>query len=483
MASSHRPDHSSASTNGAAHNGGRGRPVSLEVRQEILRQLGAGRKLVDVAKDFGVHPNSISRWKALAKAAESRPPASALSPTRSSASTPTPSSPPTPTPSSAVATPSSPPTPTRTEESSTTSPRETGRYSAKFKRDVLAQVDAGRKIVEVARQYALPEGTVSRWKKEATDAGGELPAPSSTRPHSSAPSPIDPEHRALVLSLKKAHPNMGLAQVQNQLKRFHALKLSRQLIGRIFTDAGIPLQKKAASAKGANDPSENRFEMSRPNELWAVDFKEFWIHSEKAYALFIIDDFSRFCLGFALTQSPTAELAIDTLERAITRYGRPERILSDRGPQFHAWNGVSRFDEFLASLLVDHSVTKAAHPFTNGKIEAFNKTLDVELLAVEEFASLSETAEALRRFVLRYNFERTHMGIDGLLPADRYFGMVEEARRALEKGLEHAGSGLKWLRALLSTDAASLRRPTLLQLVLENEKLELVVLGRRFTLA
>ena len=152
MASSHRPDDPSDSTNGATHNGGRGCPVSLGVRQEILRQVARGRKLVDIAKDFGVHPNSISRWKALAKAAESTSPESALSPTRSSSAPPTPLTP----------APSPPPAPTRTEESSTTSPRETGRYSADFKRDVLAQVDSGRKIVEVARQYGLPEGTVSR---------------------------------------------------------------------------------------------------------------------------------------------------------------------------------------------------------------------------------------------------------------------------------------------------------------------------------
>lgn len=478
MSSSLSSNGPSDSASPANHVGGRGHPVSLEVRQEILRQVAAGRKALDVAREFGVHSNSISRWKALAKAAGFTPSEPAYSPS--------PSSPATPARSSSFASSSSSPAaspPVDQQSSSPPPPRETGRYSTDFKRDVLAQVRSGRKIVEVARQYGLPEGTVGRWKKEAADADGELPEPSTTRPHTSGPSPIDPEHRALVLALKEAHPNMGLAQVQNQLKRFHALRLSRQMIGRIFKDAGIPLQKKAASSEGADDPRKNRFEMSRPNELWAIDFKEFWIHSEKAWALFILDDFSRFCLGFALTQKPGAELAIDTVERAIARYGRPERILSDRGPQFHAWNGVSRFDEFLASLLVDHTVTKAAHPFTNGKIEAFNGTVETELLAVEEFASLSETAAALKCFVERYNFERTHMGIDGLVPADRYFGMVAEAQQALRNGLEHAGSGLQWLRTLVSTDARSLRHPTLLELVVdEDDKIELVVLGRRFTL-
>jgi len=159
--------------------------------------------------------------------------------------------------------------------------------------------------------------------------------------------------------------------------------------------------------------------MTRPNELWAVDFKEIWIHSEKAYALFYLDDFSRFLTGFALTQHPSAELAIETAREAIQRHGRPERILSDRGPQFHAWNGVSQFDEFLGEFLTDHTVTKAHHPFTNGKVEAFSRGLEAEVLDVEEFASLKEAEEKIRAHITTYNFFRTHMGIGGLVPADR----------------------------------------------------------------
>lgn len=430
----------------------RGR-VPAEVRSEILRLVAGGRTALEVAREFGVHNTTISHWRAeeRAKGTEAGPPSSPALEAQAGSSVPLSSAP----------------------------PRETGRYSLAFKQEVLAQAGSGRKLVEVARQYHLPEVTIARWQKAAEAAGGELPAPGSTRPSTGA-SPIDPEHRALVLELKAKHPNMGLAQLQNQLKRFHALKLSRHMIGRIFAEAGIPLEKR--SADGERDPSKNRFEMTRPNELWAVDFKEIWIHSEKAHALFILDDFSRFIVGFALTEKPTAELAIETVQRAIARYGRPERILSDRGAQFHAWNGVSRFDEFLADFLVEHTVTKAHHPFTNGKVESLLRSLEKEVLDVEELASLKEAEERIRAWVLEYNFLRTHMALSGLVPADRYFGMVEEAQRALEEGLKRAAPGLTWLGGLVSMDARPWRPPTLLQLVLADGKVELVVLGRRFTL-
>jgi transposase InsO family protein/transposase-like protein len=422
-------------------------PVPPEVRKEILHEVASGRTALEVAEEFGVHNTTISRWKKEEATKRKEVP------------------PPPPAPKAAAVSP--------------TAPRETGRYSQAFKEEVLAQARSGRKLVEVARQYHLPEKTITRWLEDGKASGGELPDPLSTRPPTNA-SPINEEHRDLVLTLKERHPNMGPAQVQNQLKRFYALKLSRQMIGRIFAEAGIPLQKRAAAEDGSN-PS-NRFEMTRPNELWAVDFKELWIHSEKAHGLFYLDDFSRFLTGFALTQHPTAELAIETAREAIQRHGRPERILSDRGPQFHAWNGLSQFDEFLGEFLIDHTVTKAHHPFTNGKAEAFLRGLEAEVLDVEEFASLAEAEAKIRAYVTEYNFFRTHMGIGGLVPADRYFGMVEEAQQAMEKGLEHAGPGLRWLRGLVSQDGAALRRPTVFQLVVKDGKLEIVVLGQRFTL-
>jgi putative transposase len=359
--------------------------------------------------------------------------------------------------------------------------RTTGRYTQAFKDEVVRQIEAGRTGIEVARQYGISEASAYRWKNAAEKSGGSVPEAKSTRPISSNASPINEEHRSLVLELKKSHPKMGPAQIQSQLRRFHAIKIGRHLIGRIFADAGIPLQKRNA-AKGASNPEDNGFEMSRPNELWAVDFKEFWIHAEKVYGLFVIDDFSRFCVGHALTQKPTAELAIETVNAAIQRYGRPERILSDRGPQFHAWNGVSRFDAFLGDFLTDHTVTKAGHPFTNGKIEAFNRTLEEELLDVEELASVKEAEKRIADFVAEYNFFRTHMGIASLVPADRYFGMVKEAQQALVEGLKKAGPGLTWLRGLVSQDGPALRLPTFLQLALRDGKIELVVLGQRFQL-
>ncbi len=191
-----------------------------EVRSHALREVAAGRTGVEVAREYGIHVTTISRWKREAREAATRPVAAAPhGPQGTTARGREP-----------VASPR-PPQP----------PRETGRYAAAFKEDVLAQVASGRKLVEVAGQYGVPASTIARWRRDAAAAGGALPAPQSTRPTSSGPSPIDPDHRRLVLGLKESHPNMGLAQLQNQLRRLEGVKLGRHMIGRILKEAGIAL--------------------------------------------------------------------------------------------------------------------------------------------------------------------------------------------------------------------------------------------------
>src|SRR5262249_48232907 len=45
---------------------------------------------------------------------------------------------------------------------------------------------------------------------------------------------------------------------------------------------------------------------------------------------------------------------------------------------------------------------------------------------------LADARRRLGHYVDHYNFQRPHQGIDGLVPADRYFGAAQGVRRALE---------------------------------------------------
>jgi hypothetical protein len=66
-----------------------------------------------------------------------------------------------------------------------------------------------------------------------------------------------------------------------------------------------------------------------------------------------------------------------------------------------------------------------------GKIERFWGTLWRECLQAAVFADLTEARQRVGLFIDHYNFQRPHQGIDGLVPADRYFGAAPEVLATL----------------------------------------------------
>lgn len=355
--------------------------------------------------------------------------------------------------------------------------RRTGRFSAEEKAEILAQVDMGRSQAEVARQYGLHPNTIGRWLKRRAEARSDGDAsgasglrPRSTRPHH-APSPVEEDERELIIELKREHPEMGPAQLRNQLRRFHAISLSHKVIGKVLRQAGFVLEKRV---KDRDEAKVERFEMSRPNELWTMDTKSFYVHDLKVWLIDIIDDYSRFIVGFRLLRhAATSDDAVATVTEAMARHGKPERVLTDRGGEFHSWSGLARFTKFLQDESIEHSLARAHHPQTTGKIESMHRTLEKELIGIRRFDSFAQARREIAGYFEHYNFERTHMGIGGVTPADRYFGRLARVLADLEQRTP-ATSG----------DAPRLpgERAVVLQLALVEGRLELWFAGKRVVL-
>jgi hypothetical protein len=82
-----------------------------------------------------------------------------------------------------------------------------------------------------------------------------------------------------------------------------------------------------------------------------------------------------------------------------------------------------------------------------GKIERFWGTLWRECLETAVFLDLADARARIGHFIDWYNFQRTHTGIGGLVPADRYFGAAPEVLHTLKdrvvaNALELARNGL-----------------------------------------
>jgi len=87
-----------------------------------------------------------------------------------------------------------------------------------------------------------------------------------------------------------------------------------------------------AAKFGGGSPTFTRFERSRPNELWQMDFKgHVALRVGRLHPLTVLDDHSRFSVTLAACADEQTETVRQHLIAAFRRYGLPERLITDNG--------------------------------------------------------------------------------------------------------------------------------------------------------
>jgi hypothetical protein len=169
--------------------------------------------------------------------------------------------------------------------------------------------------------------------------------------------------------------------------------------------------------------------------------------NRRVYLVAFMDDHSRFVVAYGLHASQSAALVLEVLRAGLASYGAPEEVLTDNGSQYVTWRGKGQFTRELEKRGIRQVVAAPRRPQTLGKIERFWGTLWRECVEAAVFLDLGDARRRLGLFIDHYNFQRPHQGIDGLVPADRYFGAAPEVRRTLQErvaanALELARQGL-----------------------------------------
>jgi RNA-directed DNA polymerase len=322
------------------------------------------------------------------------------------------------------------------------------RFTEEQKQHALTLVVSQMKREKIAGVIGTTTESLRRWVREA-EANGSMPRPPvvsassdestangsaaggrDTTAATSIYAPKDPGsgladyEEAAILELKREHPSYGPAQIRAQLKRFKGWRIANKAIARVLKKHGYELVHRKGRPQG---PEPIRFEAPHRNALWQMDFAEMRVGGDKLHLLLVIDDFSRYLVAHELGDSPSGEVAVRVLRNAIARHGKPEAVRTDRGGGFTG----RELTQALEAELIDHIVGHAYHPQGGGKVESLVGTVRRELWDVEHFADRSEAQRRLDAFVIEYNERRAHMGIDGLTPADRYFGRADRVLAAL----------------------------------------------------
>ena len=286
--------------------------------------------------------------------------------------------------------------------------------------------------------------TLYSWKQRFDEHGpaGLLPQPRGRRAGCRLP---DLTQRT-ILMLKQSHPDWGCQKISDMLLRGPALPASASAVARVLHEAGYELEEVPTRP---HPDKVRHFERARPNQLWQTDLFTFILkrQNRRVYLVAFMDDHSRFLVSYGLHASQSSALVLEVLRAGLTSYGSPEEILTDNGSQYVTWRGKSAFSKELDKRGIRQVVAAPRRPQTLGKIERFWGTLWRECVESAVFVDLGDAQRRIGLFIDHYNFQRPHQGIDGLVPADRFFGAAPEVRRTLEarvaaNALELARQGL-----------------------------------------
>ena len=159
-----------------------------------------------------------------------------------------------------------------------------------------------------------------------------------------------------------------------------------------------------------------QFETARPNQCWVGDTTEFVIGSSaRLYLAAILDLYSRFVVGWALSAVNDRHLTLRALEMAM------KRRCPDPGLLHHSDQGCTYASEDYRARLAQHgiacSMSRRGNCYDNAVAESFFSTVKSE--EGDCFHSYAHAKEALFDYIeVFYNQRRRHSTLGQISPAE-----------------------------------------------------------------
>ncbi|MGH9924916.1 MAG: helix-turn-helix domain-containing protein [Nitrososphaeraceae archaeon] len=294
---------------------------------------------------------------------------------------------------------------------------------------------AGDTVFNICKRYGNSRKTYYKWKNRYKQKGIDGLSDLSRRPHNIEYKKVTSEIQETILDLRLTK-RFGCNKIKFRLKRTIGLSLSTRTIYKILKRHGLNILKCRANIR-----RYKRFAMKHPNDMLQMDILgPFYLSncSERNYIISCLDDCSRKVASKWSERKRSVDV-LDVLEDWIMNNGRPKSVMHDNGKQFTS----NIFRHFLVHNQIKDKRIPNFYPQLQGKVEAYNKIVKNEFLALENIPNIDDGKLRYDMFVKAYNEAREHGGINGLTPSEMFLRRLITAithTRTKQQSVTHVGN-------------------------------------------
>ena len=297
----------------------------------------------------------------------------------------------------------------------------------------------GWAVAHAAKAQGVSRQCAHRWINRFRAEGEAGLHDRSSRPHHCpSQTPVEVEEAIVVMRREERRGQdwIGLE-----------LGVPARTVSRVLRRHGVPYLRECDPLTGevirASKTTAVRYERDRPGELVHVDVKKIgkipdgggWkAHGRQMgstgaqkrarigydYVHSMVDDHSRLAYSEILPdeKGPTCAAFMLRAAEYFAAHGvtRIERVITDNHFSYRRSNDVR---DAIAALGAKHKFIKPHCPWQNGKVERFNRTLQVEWAYRQVFLTNADRAAALAPWLEVYNTQRRHTALGGLPPISR----------------------------------------------------------------
>ena len=155
--------------------------------------------------------------------------------------------------------------------------------------------------------------------------------------------------------------------------------------------------------------------ITEKNQVWEIDITYIPMAKGFMYLTAIIDVYSRYIVGWGLSNSLDADSSLKVVKEAVQNHGQPMILNSDQGSQFTCREYV----EYLKDQHIQISMDGKGRALDNIYIERFWRTIKYQHIYLNPAESGIDLFIGIKKWIEKYHY-KAHQGIDRKKPASMY---------------------------------------------------------------